>query len=597
MRPFVSPQQLDAPLVHADVPPPPISGGTLLLSGDATKLIAADPDRDRVYVLDVAKRALERQIPLQAGDEPGRLAEDAAGRIHVVLRGGRGIASFDLRSSGEPRRTDICDLPRGIAYDKAHDRLYVACAEGKLVLVDPKTGAPQLKVELGRDLRDVVWREDGLFVTRFRSAELLQLDAETGAVVFAQTPPLQNDVGGDVAASCTNQIPQLVAWPAHVAWRLVDVPNRGVVTLHQRATSSTVRTTRGSYAASGSCGLGVVRSSVTLRNATGALGEASIDLSAGGLIVDVAIDPSASYIAVANAAGWGTADSIMFFGLPGPNNLLTNVDGTLAVACASVLGTMGADGQVTSLTFVAPRVIAAQLREPAGIAFYEFNDAPLALVVPVPTVLVNLNQPSRNDSGHAMFHATTGAGIACASCHPEAGDDGHAWTIGGYGLRRTQSLRGGFLATAPFQWSGDMPDFAAVASEIFVKRMNGPVPDRARVDLLAQWIDKQPALRATPPDSEAVARGKRLFESEELACTNCHDGERLTNNQNKFVGTEAVVQVPSLNGVSFRAPLMHTGCAKTLGERAMCDGGEMHGHTAQLSSEEYNDLNAYLESL
>jgi mono/diheme cytochrome c family protein len=315
------------------------------------------------------------------------------------------------------------------------------------------------------------------------------------------------------------------------------------------------------------------------------------------LLVDVAVDPSGSYIAVANAAGWGTTDSVMFFGLPGPGNTLTSVDGSIAVACASVLGTLGADGQVTSVTFVAPRVLAAQLREPAGIAFYEFNDTPLAPVVPVPTALVNLNQPSRNDSGHAMFHATTGAGVACASCHPEAGDDGHAWMIGGYGLRRTQSLRGGILATAPFQWSGDMPDFEAVVSEIFVKRMNSPVPDSERVDLLAQWIDEQPALRATPPDPEAVARGKRLFESEDLACTHCHTGDRFTNNQNDFVGTEAVVQVPSLAGVSFRAPLMHSGCAKTLAERAMCDGGEMHGHTEQLSSEEYDDLNAYLESL
>jgi hypothetical protein len=320
-------------------------------------------------------------------------------------------------------------------------------------------------------------------------------------------------------------------------------------------------------------------------------------LNAGGLLVDVAVDPSGSYVAVANAAGWGTTDSVMFFGLPGPSNLLTNVDGSIAVACASVLGTLAADGQVTSVTFVAPRVLAAQLREPAGIAFYEFNDTPLAPVVPVPTALVNLNQPSRNDSGHAMFHATTGAGVACASCHPEAGDDGHAWKIGGYGVRRTQSLRGGILATAPFQWSGDMPDFEAIVGEIFVKRMNSPVPDPERVELLAQWIDEQPALRATPPDPEAVARGKRLFESEDVACTNCHSGDRFTNNQNEFVGTEAVVQVPSLAGVSFRAPLMHSGCAKTLAERATCDGGEMHGHTEQLSSEEYGDLNAYLESL
>jgi hypothetical protein len=597
MRAFVSPKQLDLPLAQSDVPPPPISGGTLVVSADGTRLFAADPDRDQVYVVNVATRALERRIALRAGDEPGRLAEDAAGRVHVALRGGRGIATFDGRSPAEPRRTEVCDLPRGIAYDKQHDRLYVACGEGKLVLVDPKTGVPQLKVELGRDLRDVVWREDGLFVTRFRSAELLQLDAESGAVVFTQPPPplIERPVEANLACPASN--PGVLLWPPRVAWRLVDGPGRGVVELHQRALGSPVRTTRASYATSGACGFGVVRGSVTLRNATGALGEVSVDLHAGGLFVDVALDAAGSFLAVANAAGWGTPDSVMLFALPGVGASAINPDGSLSVVCVPPLRTFGADGQVTSVVFIGPQLLAAQLREPAGIAFYELQDPSLGPVVPVPTVLVNLDQASRNDSGHALFHATTGEGIACASCHPEAGDDGQTWTIAGIGPRRTQSLRGGLLATAPFQWSGDMPDFAAVVSEKFVKRMNGPVPDSERVEALARWLDKQPALRATPPDPEAVARGKALFESEDLGCHGCHDGDHFTNNQNKFVGTEAVLQVPSLVGVSFRAPFLHTGCARTLDERALCDGGDMHGHTAQLSSEQYKDLNAYLESL
>ena len=33
------------------------------------------------------------------------------------------------------------------------------------------------------------------------------------------------------------------------------------------------------------------------------------------------------------------------------------------------------------------------------------------------------------------------------SCHPEGGDDGHVWDEG-IGKRRSQSLRGGILATA-----------------------------------------------------------------------------------------------------------------------------------------------------
>ena len=37
-------------IVTASVPPPPISGGTLLVTSDGTHAVAADPDRDSLYV-------------------------------------------------------------------------------------------------------------------------------------------------------------------------------------------------------------------------------------------------------------------------------------------------------------------------------------------------------------------------------------------------------------------------------------------------------------------------------------------------------------------------------------------------------------------
>jgi CxxC motif-containing protein (DUF1111 family) len=128
--------------------------------------------------------------------------------------------------------------------------------------------------------------------------------------------------------------------------------------------------------------------------------------------------------------------------------------------------------------------------------------------------------------------------------------------------------------------------------------MNGLAPDTARVGLLARWIDKQPALHARVQDPEAVARGKVMFESEDLGCATCHSGLHLTNNESVFVGTGAVLQVAPLVGLSFRAPFMHNGCAKTLAERfGACGGGERHGHTEQLSVDQRSDLTAYLESL
>ena len=64
-------------------------------------------------------------------------------------------------------------------------------------------------------------------------------------------------------------------------------------------------------------------------------------------------------------------------------------------------------------------------------------------------------------------------------------------------------------------------------------------------------------------------------------------------------GTGAPLQVPRLTAVSFRLPLLHDGCAKTLRDRfsAPCGGGDMHGHTSQLDSSPIDDLVAYLETL
>lgn len=597
----VSPQ-LTAALVKAETSPPPISGGTLLVSRDGSKLVAADPDRDQVYVVDVATRSLERRVVLHAGDEPGRLVQDAAGRIHVALRGGRGVASFALGgpATDEPRRSEVCDLPRGIAYDARRNQLYVACAEGKLVRVDPATGAAQLKVELGRDLRDVIVHDDSLFVTRFRASELVQVEPDSGAVMGSRRPPSAYRVDIDTTTSSTTctlmGVPatRTIESDADVVWRAIDVPGQGVALLHQRAENGEVHTSAGGYGGSNfGCGHGIVRGAITL--STGPLANETVDLSLSGLLVDLAVDPTGTLLAVANPAGWGTAASVHVYEVPQASVVQDFAPNPAsATACAPLLRALAADGQVTSVAWVAPGQLVAQAREPARIVFYDLSN-PADNAIPR---TLDLRQPSREDSGHTMFHVTAEAGIACASCHPEGGDDGHTWTFSGIGARRTQSLRGGILGTEPFHWNGDMTDFPMLVDEVFVKRMGGPAPDTERANMLAQWVDEQPALHATAPNAEAVARGKTLFESDELGCVKCHGGARFTNNRSEYVGTGVLVQVPSLTGVSFRAPFFHDGCAKTLAERfGACGGGESHGHTARLSEAQLGDVTAYLESL
>ncbi len=584
------------PVATLEKAPPPISGGTLLASSDRSQLIAADPDRDAVYLIDVATRALTRKIELNAGDEPGRAVQDKTGRVHVALRGGRSLASFALGADAAVTRTEVCDLPRGLAYDAASDRVWVACADGALVSFDPATNTATRKADLGRDLRDVAIRGDRLLVSRFRTAEVLEVSANDGRVLSTKRPPVgmerQSVVVDEVITTGDGcQVPSTRheernnELQPNIAWRMIDVPNRGLAMLHQRAGKGEVQVSQGGYGGgSFSCVPGITRNAVTI----GDDALASADLAVPGLFVDIAVDPTATMLAIANPGGWGTQTGVLVMHIPGSNYDPRN--GSHG-SCMPPSAVTAIEGQATAVTFVSEWMVAVQEREPAGITFYDIRPGGT-------TQRLDLAQPSRSDSGHTMFHLSTGSGIACASCHAEAGDDAHVWTFHEIGPRRTQSLRGGILGSEPFHWNGDMSNFEMLVREVFVGRMSAPEPSAPQATALAAWIDRQPVLHAKVQDEAAATRGQALFTSEAVGCGKCHNGARLSNNETHDVGTGAKLQVPSLRGVSFRTPIMHDGCAATLNDRFnTCGGGDAHGRTSQLKPNEVADLVAYLESL
>lgn len=579
---------------------PPISGGTLISTADGSTVVAADPERDQLYFVDVADARLLHTRVLDVGDEPGRLVEDAAGRIHVVLRRAGAIASLDREPGSAITRRRVCALPRGIAYDPVRDQLHIACAEGKLVTLaaEPSEHAPLRALELWADLRDVLVRGDQLFVTRFRAAELLELSAN-GLLQDIRKPPSfareeDRPIGTD--DSCTVELQRFqIASQPNVAWRALDVPGKGISMLHQRSRLDELPTSEGGYGFAG-CESGIVQTSVSLgldsdQPLTADIGEAA-------LAVDFAVNPAGTRLVLVAPGNFGLGPQLQSAQLgwfeppkqdltaPGP------VIGRESAGCLPTESLVDPRGQITAVSFIDDDVFAVLEREPAAISIYTLYNRGVRRV--------DLHAAPRFDTGHAIFHSRTDAGLACASCHPEATDDGHIWSFQGIGPRRTQSLRGGLLGTEPLHWNGDMANFGMLIDEVFVARMSGFRPTPEQADALASWLHAQPALRAESTDAAAAERGKLLFESEQTGCTRCHAGDQLTNNLTEDVGTGVALQVPSLKGVRFRAPWMHDGCAATLAERftdRACGGGDKHGTSSQLSMAEISDLIAYLETL
>jgi DNA-binding beta-propeller fold protein YncE len=90
------PQPDLGPLVRQPEPPPPISGGTLAVAPDGKTAVAADADRDRIYIVDIASRAVTFTVALPPHAEPGRVAIDDSGKAWIVLRRAGGVAVVDL---------------------------------------------------------------------------------------------------------------------------------------------------------------------------------------------------------------------------------------------------------------------------------------------------------------------------------------------------------------------------------------------------------------------------------------------------------------------------------------------------------------------
>lgn len=254
--------------------------------------------------------------------------------------------------------------------------------------------------------------------------------------------------------------------------------------------------------------------------------------------------------------------------------------------------------QATSVAFnpVRPKELVVLLREPAKLLVYDVEAETRLMELPLSTKSVE-------DTGHRMFHQSTVAGVACVGCHPGGREDGQVWNFEGIGLRRTQTLEGTVPGTAPFHWSGDFSELDALMDDVFVRRMGGTEQTPERVEALQRWlVSTEPPAPLRSADDPLVVTGRELFESPDVGCAKCHGGEFYTDNRSYFVGTteeDEVLQVPSLIGVAYRAPLMHDGCATDLWARFEpdCGGGDAHGYTSRLTLEQVEALVAYMESL
>ena len=525
-------------------------------------LVVADPDRALVWLVSADFQTV-RSVPLAGGDEPGRVVEGLDGLVYVSLRRAAQLAELNFETASL-RRLTTCALPRGLTWRASDSRLIVACLGGALETIDPVT-ATRTPIVTSRplsDLRDVVVDGARLLVTELRSAAIWSIAAD-----------------GLVSPVSTEAVP---GFTPHVAWRALSRPGGGAAVVRQQHRSTTLpdasscsayggfATTEARSSGGGSGGLGlrnVVQSElVSISGSSGLRTPLSDSFSGIVLPVDVALSATGRVAIV--SAGNGVV-SLLAPGMRRDTPVLTHES----------------DSQLTSVVFV-------------GESAFTFSREPASIIEVRPDGTfqqrVLLGGGPSVSTGHELFHRATTANIACASCHPEAGEDGHVWPFF-EGARRTPTLRGGIGGTAPFHWSGDMASMNVLMSTVMSVRMRGPHLTLEGVQSVEDWLHLQTALPAPQLDAASVARGALAFAA--AGCRSCHVGAQGTNNATIDVGTGLPLQVPRLVEFAWRGPWFHDGRMVALEDRfAPSAGGELHGDLTVLSAGDRADLLTYLQS-
>lgn len=590
----------DSPVVKAQQPPLPIFGGTLEVLPDGIHAVAADPDRDLIWVVNSETMSQVGVVELESGAQPWRVAADSEGRVHVSLRGAGEVLTFDAETAAVLNRRPVCPNPRGVA--ERDGTVWVSCLGGALHAVpsDPSIGdASGPFTDLDPDLRDVVVSRGNVLVSSFASAGVEAVAYANYADYVPAGPPV-NLVRGSASS-----VPS-------VAWRVRPSREGGWLMAHQYGTNASIQLpppeeeeTHGGDdgGGGGDGGYGGGHSNDGIAGDCSAVSAAAITMfrpdgrisTTGPIpgaiyIVDAALSPGGRYIAVA-MPGRGLDDrgrSRPSVGLISTSTMqfVSDIEGGHCDA-PDMMSDMP-DAEVVAVDYLASGRILAQSREPAMILRIDPDEEK-------PTSWVKLEADSIEDTGHQLFHHDAGEGVACASCHPEGSADGRVWSFDGPGLRRTQPLDAGLVGTEPLHWDGEFEDVSELLDNVHRRRMGGRPQSEERAEAFADWVMSIPVRPGTRDPQDPIAlRGATAYA--EYGCTSCHRGESTTQRESVELGHD-LLQVPSLLGVGSRYPLMHDGRAKTLRDAVV----DMFDRT--LPNDETHDattvaeIAAYLETL
>jgi cytochrome c peroxidase len=198
----------------------------------------------------------------------------------------------------------------------------------------------------------------------------------------------------------------------------------------------------------------------------------------------------------------------------------------------------------------------------------------------------------------------------CASCHPGEGRvDGLNWDLLNDGVGNPKNTKSLLLATktAPLMALGVRSNAeeavrAGIEHILFMSRPKDKVVNS--IDLYLNSLKHVPSpFLIHGKLSDAARRGKKIFT--QAGCGECHLPKLYTDLHPHDVGTRASFDkpddkfyTPTLIEVWRTAPYLHDGSAPSIRDVVVTrNPNDEHGETSKLSSQEIDDLCAYVLSL
>jgi YVTN family beta-propeller protein len=619
----------------------PTASGSLALSVDGSRLYVADADNNQLVVVDAAARKVLQTIAV--GNEPSHVLTAPDGRVFVSNRQSRSVSVVDPVAGRELARIAVGTEPTGMAFTPDGRTLLVAnTTNANVSVIDVATLQQTRIIPTDPDPYDITMLPGGhAYVTHTRAGTVSVVDLATGTVLRGINLGPTPDITSNQIRAPEGPVTPVISSTGRVYIPLSLAGTDGNLSPNLETVGYS-----GSVSATSVTPPVVVPAMATVDSATGTLlpgaGFAAVNncnteppevrtdvppmtlLSLGTALSGpsaAVLDPHGVYVYVAHMNSNNVA-IIATNPAKAPSPAL-NSDGLNALP----------QGVVTLVNVGAgPNGLAIPPTAAEAYVYNSFDhtisvigpDAGRDKVIELTRFSVGATSLSpEQDLGRRLFYSASDprmstaaiGGVACASCHLQGREDGRTWQFP-EGPRNTPTLAGRHLATtAPYHWDGGLSDMPAF-SQVVTSRMGGTGAGLSDADFnaIGAFLDGQ-----APPDnpyrtatlSASAQRGQALFAGA-AACITCHSGADYTDNLFHDVGTlvnqtvtgkpEAAsfphgLNTPSLRNVFISAPYLHDGSRATLRARIMDSPGNMHGNTSQLSSDQVDDLVAFLQTL